>query len=125
MRTISNYLKIYGDRYMKLKVLLMTLIFAVSMVAQTAAPAPDASTGKAKTECSCPNCKDCCKDGKCASGGECCGKDAKCVRKSGDKMAKMDCCKDGKKDCCKEGAKCCGDMAKGEMAKDGKSCCGD
>jgi hypothetical protein len=113
---------------MKLKVLLMTLVFAVSMVAQTAAPVP--APEKQKTDCSCPTCKDCCKDGKCASGGKCCGSDAKCVRKSGDKMAKADCCA-GKKDCCKDGkcmngGKCCGDMAKSETAKkDAKGdCCG-
>lgn len=135
---------------MKIKVLLMTLVFAISMVAQTATPAPQASTGKADTTCSCPNCKDCCKDGKCASGGACCGKDAKCVRKSGGKMAMADCCggkcdrkahdKTAKMDCCKDGkcmkdgkcteacmkdGKCCGDMAKSETASaNGKSCCG-
>jgi hypothetical protein len=119
---------------MKLKVLLMTMVFAVSMVAQTAAPSPAPKGDDKNATCSCPDCANCCKDGKCASGGKCCGEGAKCVRKPGDKTAKADCCA-GKKDCCKDGkcmkdGKCCGDMAKGEMAmgdmakKDGKSCCG-
>ncbi len=119
---------------MKLKALLITLVFAVSMVAQTAAPSPAPKGDDKKAACTCPDCASCCKDGKCASGGKCCGEGAKCVRKPGDKMAKADCCA-GKMDCCKDGkcmkdGKCCGDMAKGEMAmgdktkKDGKSCCG-
>ena len=130
---------------MKIKVLLMTLVFAVSMLAQTAAPAPAGADKKATAGCTCPDCANCCKDGKCASGGQCCG-DAKCARKTNgkmakgdccggkmcdrkahDKTAKMDCCKDGKctkgADCCKDG-KCCGDHAKSETAADHKDCCG-
>jgi hypothetical protein len=113
---------------MKLKVLLMTLLFAVSMVAQTATPSPAPKGDDKKAACTCPDCASCCKDGKCASGGDCCG-GAKCNRKAHDKTAKADCCA-GMKDCCKDGkcmkdGKCCGDMAKGDMAKkDGKSCCG-
>jgi hypothetical protein len=104
--------------YMKLKVLLMTLLFAVSMVAQTAAPSPAPKGDDKKAACTCPDCANCCKDGKCASGGACCGT-AKCNRKGHDKMAKGDCCA-GMKD-----GKCCGDMAKGDTTmKDGKSCCG-
>jgi hypothetical protein len=112
---------------MKLKVLLMTLVFAVSMVAQTATPSAAPKGDDKKAACTCPDCKSCCKDGQCASGGKCCG-DSKCARKTNGKTAKADCCA-GKMDCCKDGkcmkdGKCCGDMAKGEMAKDGKSCCG-
>jgi hypothetical protein len=102
---------------MKIKVLLMTLLFAVSMVAQTAAPAPAPKGDDKKAACTCPDCASCCKDGKCASGGDCCG-GAKCNRKAHDKTAKADCCA-GMKDM-KDGKSCCGDMAK----KDGKSCCG-
>ena len=87
---------------MKFKTLVITLLFAVSMWAQNATPAPaDQPTSKATASC----CKDgaaCCKDG-----AACCGKD---------KMAKGD--------CCKEGAACCG-KDKDKMAKaDAKGCCG-
>ena len=115
----------------KLLVVLMTLMFALSMVAQTAAPAPAPTTNDAKT-CTCEKCADCCKDGKCMSkDGSCCGKGAKCNRKSGDKKMAManccggncaDCCKDGKcADCCKDG-KC---ARKGDKAASMKGdCCG-
>ena len=85
---------------MKIKTLLITLLFAVSMWAQNAAPAPADKSADTKATASC--CKDgaaCCKDG-----AACCGKD---------KMAKADCCKDGAA-CCKDGAACCG---KDKMAK--------
>jgi hypothetical protein len=86
---------------MKIKTLLVTLLFAVSMGAQTAAPTPVNKSSNTKATASC------CKDG-----AACCGKD---------KMAKADCCKDGAA-CCKDGAGCCG---KDKMAKaDGKNCCG-
>ena len=105
---------------MKFKTLVITLLFAVSMWAQNATPAPaDQPTSKATASC----CKDgaaCCKDG-----AACCGKD---------KMTKGDCCKEGaaccgkdkmaKADCCKDGAACCG-KDKDKMAKaDAKGCCG-
>ncbi len=78
---------------MKLKTLLITLLFAVSMWAQNATPAP-ADQPATKPAASC--CKDgaaCCKDGAacCKDGAACCGKD---------KMAKAD-----GKDCC--GGKMC------------------
>jgi hypothetical protein len=67
---------------MKIKTLILTMLFAVSMWAQTAAPVPADKSADAKATASC--CKDgaaCCKDG-----AGCCGKD---------KMAKAD-----GKDCC-------------------------
>ena len=90
---------------MKLKTLVITLLFAVSMWAQNATLAPTDQTATKAASC----CKDgaaCCKDG------------AACCK---DKAAKADCCKDGAA-CCKDGASCCG---KDKMAKaDGKDCCG-
>jgi hypothetical protein len=96
---------------MKFKTLVITLLFAVSMWAQNAVPAPADQSANTKATASC--CKDgaaCCKDG------------ANCCRK--DKMAKGDCCKDGAA-CCKDGAACCGkgQAAKADCCKEGASCC--
>ncbi len=79
---------------MRFKVCLTILALAVTMLAQTAAPAPQADSKAACTA-------DCCKDG-----AECC--------KGGD-------CKDGRM-CARKDAKagCCGDMAKAKACKDGK-----
>jgi hypothetical protein len=91
----------------KLRTLVITTLFAVSMWAQTAAPASADKSAATKATASC--CKDgaaCCKDG------------AACCTKG--EMAKADCCKEGA--ACKDGAACCG---KGKMAKaEGKNCCG-
>jgi hypothetical protein len=93
---------------MKIKTLIITMLFAVSMWAQTAAPASADKSAPTKATASC--CKDgaaCCKDG-----AGCCGKN---------KMANGDCCKENAA-CCKDGASCCG---KDKMAKaGGKDCCG-
>jgi hypothetical protein len=92
---------------MKIKTLVITLLFAMSMWAQNAAPTSTADQGKTQAAASC--CKDgaaCCKDG-----ATCCG---------GDMAKGASCCKNGA-ECCKAGAGCCGKMAKGDKAK---SCCG-
>ena len=88
---------------MKIKTLIVTLLFAVSMWAQTAAPVAPADSAKAG----------CCKEGAacCKDGADCCGKNAK-----------ADCCKDGA-ECCKKGTDCCAKMAKVD-GKDAKGCCG-
>lgn len=84
----------------------------------------------AKTD-SCCAMKDCCKDGVCKMGGECCKNHESCsmMKKDGKEMSSMkhdgdSCCKDGKcqMDCCKDG-KCTMDCC-----KDGKctmGCCKD
>ena len=93
---------------MKIKTLLITLLFAVSMWAQAASPAPVANPAESKSSVA-----SCCKDGAacCKEGAACCGKG---------QMAKADCCKNGAA-CCKAGADCCkGKMAKANM----KDCCG-
>jgi hypothetical protein len=93
---------------MKFKTLIITLLFAVSMWGQNAAPAPADKSADTKTHASC------CKDG-----AACCNDGAACCSK--DKVANADCCKDGAA-CCKDGAACCG---KDKMAKaEGKDCCG-
>jgi hypothetical protein len=103
-------LKKRDEEIMKSKAMLVvvTMLFAVAMMAQTATPAAPA-VGDAASGCACcshdmANMKagDKCpmmKDGKMADGKSCCGKDG-------------DCCKDGK----------CA-MKDGKMA-DGKMCCG-
>ena len=98
-------------------VMFVVMLFALGMVAQSAAPVPSTDD---KAACSCcghdgasadaKSCgKDCCKDGKC------------CDMKDGKMSCNKDCCKDMAKgkSCCKDG-KC-------EMAKGGKhkGCCGD
>ena len=127
----------------KWMVLLMTLLFALGMIAQTAtqsAPAAAAAGDKA-SGCSCcsgdmANMKpgDKCpmmKDGKMAKGESCCGKDGNCCKDGKCDMAahkdgKAGCCGDkcpmmkkGDKSaaaaCCSEGAACC---------QGGASCCG-
>ncbi len=99
----------------RISYLVLILMFAISMMAQAAAPQAGAAdekkscaccADKAKCEACCKNgCKDCadCKDGKMA---DCCkGKDGKMACARG---------KDGKMACCK-------DMKDGKMAK---GCCG-
>jgi len=112
----------------KWMVLVVTLLFALGMMAQTAtqaAPATPAAGDKASA-CACcghdmANMKpgDKCpmmKDGKMAKGESCCGKDSAC-------------CKDGKCDmAAHKDAKtgCCGDKCAMMSSKDGKAgCCGD
>lgn len=101
----------------KILVVLMLVVFALSMMAQTAAPAAHKDDAK---ECACyadkTKCEACCKNGckdckECKEGAECCCKD-----KDG-QMAGMSCMrdKDGKMSCCKG-------MKDGKMAKNG--CCG-
>ncbi len=113
---------------MKFKTLLVTLLFALNMWAQTAAPVAPADKPADQAKASC--CKDgakCCKDGagccghhaKNASAKSDCCKDGAACCKDGKDMAKADCCKDRSK-CCKEGADCCAKMASGEH----KNCCG-
>ncbi len=97
---------------MKLKTLLITLLFAVSMWAQTAAtPAPADKPADTKATATC--CKDgatCCKQGAASCKG---------------KMADGSCCKQGAAGC-KDGAACCGKgkTAKAECCKNGAGCCG-
>ncbi len=102
----------------KLTVLLVVLLFAVALFAQTAAQTP-APKADAKA-CACCTDKDgktmdCCKDGKCCADGK------MCARKDG----KGGCCagmKDGKMaDCCK-GGKC--PMMKGDKTAANAGCCG-
>ncbi len=98
----------------KVFVLVLMLIVAVALIAQTA------TTPAADKKAACPCCEkmkaegkamDCCKDGKC------CGEDGKMCARTADGKS---CCKEGA-DCCKDG-KCCGGDAK--TAKADKKCCG-
>ena len=108
----------------KVMVVVVTMLFALAMIGQTATQAPPAAGDKAST---CPCCSaDKCpmgKDGKMADGKSCCSdgccKDGKCdmAAHKGHTMASgKSCCGEG---CCKDG-KC--NMA---AHKDGKGCCGD
>ncbi|MBX7173817.1 MAG: hypothetical protein K1X72_22800 [Pyrinomonadaceae bacterium] len=93
---------------MKIKVLysitaLLILTLSVVVFAYTGNPT------SIKTD-SCCAMKDCCKDGKCKMGGECCKDKDSCpmMNKDSKEMSSMnheDCCKDGKcqMDCCKDG----------------------
>ena len=101
----------------KVMVVVSMLVFALAMMAQTAAPTAPATAGDAKA---CPCCTgDKCpmmKDGKMAEGASCCGKDGGCCK---DGKCDMKAHKDGKMACCSDG-KCA------MSAKDGKAgCCGD
>ena len=107
----------------KLMVVRMMLLFALGMMAQTAAQAAPAALADKSIACGC--CSDKCpmaKDGRMADGKSCCSagccKDGKC-----DMAAKTDQTASGKS-CCAEG--CCKD-GKCNMAahKEGKGCCGD
>lgn len=100
-------------------VMFVVMLFAIGMVAQSAAPA--ASTDS--KACSCcshdgakADAKSCSKDGGCCTDGKCCD------MKDGKMSCNKDCCK-GMKDMAK-GKSCCKD-GKCEMAKAGKACCGD
>jgi len=115
---------------MKIKTLLITLLFAVSMWAQNAAPTL-AQTPDNQTKATC--CKDgaaCCKSGAaccqgkdaascCKKGAACCKKDAACC--GHETIAKADCCKAGAACCNGGGAHCCAAVAKDTTAK---NCCG-
>ena len=133
---VSQETKRNEEIIMKFKTLLVTLLFALNMWAQTAnSVAPTDTLGDNQPKASC--CKDgakCCKDGAGCCGhhaknasakGDCCKEGAACCKEGasccghGKDMAKADCCKDGAK-CCKEGADCCAKMAKGDQ----KNCCG-
>jgi len=103
----------------KVMVMLLTLVFALGMMAQTATPVAPAAT---KTGDKCPMMK----DGKMADGKSCCGDKCctgdKCnmAAHKGQKTSDNQACCSGENGCCKDG-KC-------EMAanKDGKGgCCGD
>jgi hypothetical protein len=107
----------------KWMVLVVTLLFALGMMAQTTTSAPAA--GDKTKACACCSGDKCPigKDGKIAKGESCCGdgccKDGKCdmAAHKGHAMA------DGKS-CCGEG--CCKDGKCNMAAKDGKGgCCGD
>ena len=116
----------------KLMVVVVTMLFALAMVAQTATQSvPSApATGDKASGCACST-EDKCpmgKDGKMADGSSCCGesccKDAKCdmaAHKAGKgggcgdkcpmkgaKSASGSCCTEGAT-CCHAGAACCGD----------------
>ena len=115
---------------MKFKTLIVTLLFAISMWAQTAAPSAPEKPGDNRTKAAC--CKDgaaCCKKGVaccmsiasascCKTGAACCKEGAGCCAKQ--TADKAGCCKEGS-ECCKAGAACCANMAK---ATEGKDCCG-
>ncbi|HWR16557.1 MAG TPA: hypothetical protein VN577_17160 [Terriglobales bacterium] len=100
----------------KIQVLIVTLVFAITMWAQNAAPTAPADHSQHQAKASC------CKDGAscCKEGASCCGKESA-----------EGCCKDGKcskegaanMSCCKGGAKSCAKMAKAD-SKDAKGCCG-
>lgn len=79
---------------MKFKVLLLTLLFALGMWAQTAAPKSEAKPGASQPKAACCDNEKCCKSAQ--------TKDAK------------SCCKDGE----------CPMMAKSDAGKAEKSCCG-
>ena len=111
---------------MKIKTLIVTLLFAISMWAQAAAPAAsDKPKDQAKAGC-CKEGSSCCKDGCCQgkNAESCCKKGTSCCKDGascgGQKdVAKADCCKAGTA-CSKSGTGCCANMA-----KDGdKGCCG-
>lgn len=117
---------------MKKKVIILIsalLVFGLAIVAYSVTT----SSAKSNTPTSCCAMKDCCKDGVCKMGGEC------CKNHSAKEMSAMHnhngdaCCKDGKcsmnSDCCKDGVckmGCCKD-GKCEMhKKDGEAkgdCC--
>jgi len=119
----------------------VTLLFALTMMAQTATQtAPAAPADKTST---CPCCSDKCpmgNDGKMADGKSCCNngccKDGKCdmaahkghTMASGKSCCAEGCCKDGKCDTAthKSGKGCCGDkcpmMKKGDKVST-NSCC--
>ena len=97
----------------KIFVLVLMLIVAVALIAQTA------TTPAADKKAACPCCEKMAADGKamdCCKDGKCCGEDGKMCARDG----KESCCKEGA-DCCKDG-KCCGGDAK--TAKTDKKCCG-
>jgi len=114
----------------KIKTLVVTLLFALSMWAQNVTPTTPAAEGKKQTAASC--CKDgaaCCKTGAACcqgkDGASCCKDSASCCKAGaaccgGDTAKAESCCKDGA-ECCKPGAACCAKMAKGNKAK---GCCG-
>lgn len=112
----------------KVMVVVVTMLFALSLMAQTAtqtAPASTAAGDAAKTCACCSGDKadakagDKCpmmKDGTMADGMACCGKDGGCCK---DGKCDMAAHKDGRMACCSDG-KC--NMA---AHKEGKGCCGD
>lgn len=109
---------------MKKKIIILTsalLILGLAIVAYSVTK----STTTLNTPDSCCAMKDCCKDGVCKMGGECCKDKDNCPMKSKDskEMSSMNhdgdaCCKDGKcsmnSDCCKDG------VCKMGCCKDGK-----
>jgi hypothetical protein len=105
----------------KVLTLALLVMFAISMVAQTAAPAAPKTDDKT---CACcadkAKCEDCCKNDCKDCGGMKDGKMADCCKGKGGKMA---CArdKDGKMACCK-GMHDMKDMKDGKMSK--KGCCG-
>lgn len=114
---------------MKIRTLVVTLLFAIGMWAQNVAPAAPATPGSNQAASCCKDGATCCKSGAaccqgkdaascCKKGASCCKEGAVCCGK--DNMAKADCCKEGA-ECCKAGAQCCSKMAKNT---EGKGCCG-
>lgn len=128
MNRLGNETRRFEESEMKIKTLIVTVLFAISMWAQNAAPTAEGQ-GKAPAAAAC--CKDgaaCCKDGAACCNGKdaasCCKDGANCCKAGtsccGGDMAKSECCKEGS-ECCKAGSSCCGKMAKANKAK---GCCG-
>src|SRR5512133_411470 len=107
----------------RISYLVLILMFAMSMMAQAAAPQTGA-TADEKKACACcadkAKCEDCCKNGCKDCAGMKDGKMGDCCK---DKDGKMACArdKDGKMACCK-GMHDMKDMKDGKMSK--KGCCG-
>ncbi len=126
---------------MKKKIIILIsalLVFGLAIVAYSVTK----STAFLNTSESCCAMKDCCKDGVCKMGGECCKKhdSSQVKQKDSTEMTAMnhgdkaECCKDGKctMDCCKDGKctmGCCKDgKCTMDCCKDGKctmGCCKD
>ncbi len=126
----------------KVMVVVVTMLFTLAIVAQTASQAAPA-TGDSANACACcdhdkadTKSGDKCpmmKDGKMADGNACCGegccKDGKC-NMAAHKDAKADCCgdkcpmvKDGKAAAAKSSAGCCKTTASASCCKNAAACC--
>src|SRR5271167_2624069 len=103
-------------KIMKTKVMVVVsmLVFALAMMAQTAAPTAPSAGDAAKTCACCSGDK---ADAKTGEKMDCCGKDGGCCK---DGKCDMKAHKDGKMACCS------GDKCSMTAQKDGKAnCCGD
>lgn len=112
---------------MKKKIIILTSALLILGLAIVAYSVTKSTTTLKNTPDSCCAMKDCCKDGVCKMGGECCKDKDNCPMKAKDskEMSAMhnhdgnaECCKDGKcsmnSDCCKDG------VCKMGCCKDGK-----